>query len=785
MTRRIIKAELFVFLWMFFLFPWNSHAEKVLVFLDNSGTLKPVSTSYRMDIKNIMDVRGQHVYFFAPVGIADKNARRLVDSRLDKAVRDAHVDEIFNFRDIHTKIDPSFKLIENTEAFRIADKIIIISDMESDYQISEKRWYFDQNDLMDVRGYLRRMKSWVEKHNKKILIVLHGWEKSLDRYLRDHSQLKSNDETFDTFDQEMDLALQTAKLYGMVRESWRNQILTAKGLYRFKTFHPKAVEIHNMAAGKGIQSIEAFIHRLCGCLPHDDPEGYVCVREFRDTFQIRIDFDRRLGLNAYHKEKFLKDMENIVLFAGPKRTVYLKDRVAFMAFREKTAHDSSVDYHFQISAGSGTPYYYPVISASVRQGTGQIEEKPAFSDERKKTSLLDMLNWVESELTENLLKNYIATDFPPGTKSMHLFLTMSDQQVPVPAGYRIYAETRQPGAPDPLMSHIHQILDREVHEGKNYGAMTLAIPNINQDAAIFLKLPGDRESDAITGLPISRVTRQDMKTRRNIFINIASEKMRPYEMTFQNDNGPLSWRVYLKELGEKYLIDEKQISDPTKPYQVNLLPGLYQIEMIPEKEIKAEIIPNLKVMPDTGASAQERIMRDSVSFEPDPLKDPSAWAGFFQNGYGDEPTFEEVVMAQRSAYFLNALLGYTSDQLANNTPDPTRLDVIKRQWENIYKIYFSSAKDESNKRLLRRAMKEINLSNTTDAQDPDSFALLKYMFQMFIYKSSNYLKGSGEVAMSRRNTYNNWINDMEKDKFIKSALADRIRVRMDGTSMGQ
>lgn len=733
------------------------YADNYMVLMDNSETIKrlivsPRHITYLNDIIGVLKKSGENTFYFVPIGDPDRQRDIqkpwLVDSDSPPEEIPGMVARVFDFNDRYARIDGSLGDVEETDAFKETENIIIISDMEPVHRNKASPWELGESELMDVKNYVGRLGRWAETMDKKITIILHFW---------DRTPSMGDEKKIDSFEKDLDSAIrQTAR--GFVKDG---KDLVGTGLYMLKKRCKGGIRLLNIPfrLEKDEMNKEGFINKLCGCLPVEDPDEEICAKSIRTDFRVLIKFSPRVHLRKKHMERLKSDLPTAV-FAGPKRRIVMKEVIGSW----KPGHNDGVDYQFYVKKGKGRPFRKPRVKVTFQSPSGGVESKRDLRPDGRLSSYEDMITWLKNTIELNLLR-YIEEDFPAAKKSKKIFV--SDWLgKPLPRGHLFLSRWRLPHDKTLNKSKICKI-------DSDYGVVRLNLPRLAPELELIQKasFTGGESTEQL----IDCITDEQVKSRDDIYVEIRENLYKKCLFRFKGlDGGRCDFRVDLKAFDKRYKIFE--IKNAEGSVEVPLLPGEYEIEAAPVRKAHLlRVLGNHVVKPNR---IDEKIKREHVlHIRKDPLhgQNTAAWKKeVFGDAIPREPTENQKKLAIGSSIFLKALLRLTSNDLYNNKED------LKEYWNELSMLYFDRSKRPVHERLMTGAFLNIGLVDEDQKLQENAFAMLRAMFDMFIYGKSDWLEGTKDSTIERRKKYNDWIDFITDsrpgvDRFIGPAMADLLK----------
>jgi len=165
----IKKCVLFVLL---VLITFNTaYAHKVVIFMDNSGSIKQFQRSFfRNQIRKIFRLAERLKdldVVFIPIG-----NQPVKEKKLSIVTNADEIEDVFQFRDSYTHINDTLKRAEEEKIITNDTKLILfISDMEPDITNTEENWQLLAKDYQDLLNYYQVLQRWV-KSGKELQFIL-------------------------------------------------------------------------------------------------------------------------------------------------------------------------------------------------------------------------------------------------------------------------------------------------------------------------------------------------------------------------------------------------------------------------------------------------------------------------------------------------------------------------------------------------------------------------------------------------------------------------------------
>lgn len=723
-----------------FLIPISLKAESILVFMDNSASIKHLHDIYLREIETIMGLTGSNQVHFAVIGTSYTRNCKLLGSGIPTSERRVAIQNTFNFQDQNTLIYNSLKSVESCEAFKETDNILIISDMEPDHQVSAGSFVFDRQDLDDANNTHNLLKGWVAQ-GKQLHIVLHDWENVPERDNRDFEPFISTDESLISLWRAQKKKARQGKL---VREYSTNRKLVALSLLELKEYEPSAVHLFSMPLKKNNKpNHEGFRQVLCGFLPISPSEAAgVCDVEILKEFSVAIEISRPLALSRYFDQ--LRGLIKEIQLIGPLRhfkIVSLK-KGRWRKCDARLDHNIKADFYFRMCEGDSSPSYRePRLRTFAKDANGQWLPDDTFKVKKTDAALPNKeraTRWLASSINakhREIVSKYYKVPAPLKT----IYLVSQDQN-PVLGNYQLFVQYRFEGGQN----------DEETKRRlANKGIVKLPIP---REGIGYAKLCLNTEEGCYY---LGDLDVDDIDSPSDITFTIQARQKVPVT---------LKWGQFQKTgveifhkggaLGDEKVSVYKETFHSAMPAKISLLPGRYYWEAIPvnDKEKVLGSLGDLTVLsPKQGD--EKKIW---LELKNDPLAERSQWdsvMGGLLDSSG-ELTEEGQTFINGSAYFFVALLHYTSSKL-DSSPDE-----LRKLWQKVEWHIEDLSTDKP--RLLRRSLSMIKLGDKNEN-------LLNIMFDMFIRRESSALRGSTRQVQKARSSYKRWIKDLSR--VITPALA--------------
>jgi hypothetical protein len=756
--------------------PVVAASEQFIVLLDNSASVKGGDT-YLADIADIMSVAGRNHYLFAPIGAADDDAAGAPvavgskDGDREQALR-----SLFDFKDVHTRIDASLARIESRPDFADTDEVVIVSDMDPDSQLFRgSEWCFNDADIDDLIATNARLERWLEQ-GKRITIALHQWDRKSTAYFSD-DELRRIHEHLTR--RRAEIAERTVcdtpgRAQGNPntanRERAENRRLVEKVVKSLEVRYPTQVTLKNIPQNQP----EQFLGLLCGRLNVNDIDQQVCVVPEKKEFKVLIGFNNRLSVGQSQAEWFRRELPEEVYV--PQKRLIPKEQLEVLTRSPSRDEAGRYDYSFAVEPGSqGKPFYRPTIYSLVRRANGRVEMKENVVTEHDNPDHLAMMDWALTRITE-LLGNYIDDDFPvskPLKRIKVAKLGRDGKPQPIPRGYVFLVQTQYP--------EIEPIASRTSTPDGN-GLLKFRIPRSEgAKNSLLLRLAEDN-SILMAEIPADRI-----EGRKTINIGIRPEYFSPVSIDFapptaadsispdgaQGQALQVQLATYLKGADE-YEVHTEQLGIPGQA-RLELLPGTYRIEVTPvdRPDLRAIIQENLLVSSDRQ---QEPIPftleRDSLYRGiDDPI--PDTWLGLSEDWIGLGRLNNDALTAiGSSAYVLTALLRYSSIALADGAGDE-----LTNLWRLLRAELFNEER-QTKQRQLQRALDELFFTDDVDAST--CYLHAEAMFDQFIDARSPGFSGTtGEQKMLQLR-YKAWLDRIadrtaEHDRLLSKPLAERLK----------
>lgn len=722
-------------------------AGEVLVFLDNSASIKQLTRTYRDDILSVLGASPDRV-FFAPIG---DNASQgvLVDSYAPPAERTSLVDKTFRFSDVFTKIDGSLRAVEQSTSFVNIDRILVVSDMEPDSD-NVGPWSFNNQDLVDLEGFLGRLGRWASAEQKKVTLVLHGWQ----------AVPVVSPADIEDFPKEIRWRINQVPMSG---NNLVDRDLVVRGLLRLKRDYP-GIEMRVIPLTiDGDPNEEELRDVLCNYLAIKDPEVCWTYEAERTDFKMRVDFDRRMLLST-HLQETLRQSGGVKISIGPPRTIQMAKVESNLA----QDHDPGVDFHFRVRAGTGgKPFYNPTLTVSLKKADGSVEELGnALTPPQSLTSEEEMVAWANGEIG-NSLRSLITDHYPPVTKLKRFEVTGPDGQ-PLASGYRLQVRLS-------YSSTGSEPFESRTQETRRDAPVSFLLPTFYDEGVVRLKTRLLQDGVLKEGpeVDLHRLSKNDVKKRASVSFQVDPTVTRAFEVTHSGDpTVRFRFQVFLSTPDEKdppVYVSEVAYGSPRA---FRLLPGSYKWEAIPLNQ------PTLLAV--TGGEEVHYPPEETRSIElgirPDPLADESQWDVTVPNlMVAKSLTGDSIDVVNRSARTLPALFRYSSSYL-----ELGQKDNLIQLWQAIADVLFDPNALGTMQRRLERSLIEAGLTGADGALRPEAYIFARAAFSVFLKGEDPFVSGDSETALENRREYNAWLDRITDndpgDNLISPALKKHLRV---------
>jgi len=739
--------------------PQSLKAETTLVFLDNSGSIDYLQEVYLHDIETIMEVAGPNPIYFAPIGNYSSSGiscEQILSSNLSRSGRRAAIQNQFRFNNWYTKIYDSLSRLESCNAFKEADKILIISDMESDFQRTAGRWYFDRQDLDDVQNTQTLLQHWIEQ-GKEINLVLHGWNKVPKR---DGDFIRYQD-SFGTLWQTQFEQASDGKLVKQRRE---NKKLVALGLLELREQHPQAVHLFEMPLEmNGYRNEEAFLYVLCGTLPITRQEAaQVCVTRTKTKFNIAIDVAPQLVLSSRHRKHLYNQSQGGEIrdsqFIGPRRYFEIQSLRKGLSKH----HPTSAEFHFKIlRSRGGQPYWYPRMETFVKDLAGKWLPLKVITANKRQPSRQQAARWAADNINQ-ILNAFVKGLYPVLEPSKKIFLFNQDGSKLV-GNYEFSAYYR--------FSDGKNEEEAKWTDTVENGVIQLPLPKEVHSAKLYLKGPRFQDGRYEMGdLPVNLINSpQSIK-----FMIPDDRKVNvPIQLQFADVQPQATAIEFFHKGTTMHKTSVAQLTYKGSQSQLSLLPGRYYWEVIPvEEEILGTVGDKRVELPRPTKPVQKL----KIELKKDPLTEQSQWNSEMASLLNPDPEANVLTekggdLIEGSAHFFRALFHYTSSQLDNMTE-------LKQLWREVRTHINKLSLDRH--RLLKRSMLGIYLGDGTGNLIKEASDNLEMMFDIFITGTCAVCNSySSSQAIDARRRYRVWIRNLlrDRDRILSPELYNRLQPR--------
>jgi hypothetical protein len=739
-----------------------------VIFLDNSSSIKGLRDIYRHDLEVVMDSVGSDPFYLVAIGDSHKPPSQLqsqlLSSDLPKTERWDAIRQIFQFQDQYTHLHDSLKRFESDSAFKAAKQILIVSDMEPDYQIAAGSWVFDINDIYSVGNTQDLLRKWVEQ-GKQVYIVLHGWE---ERPQRDGQKILKDD----TFEDLLKVQVQKAQGGRLVREPTENKKLVALSLIELKAKYPESVHLYPMPREiNGYRNEEQFRQALCGFLPlstSDKPK--VCggavdkMPEGTGGFTIAIDIAPSLPLSDYFQ--VLKGQITDSEFIGPLRhfqVVHLDKGI-----RQDSRRPNTI-FYFKVREGKkGPPYHKPRLYTYAKDRNGQWLNCSSQEPSKRQSSPDQATRWLASTINDKLTK-IVGQYYPPDTVPKTIVL-LNENDHPLVGEYKFSVYYKFKGLPGEYETQKRHV-DQE-------GIINIPIYRELSQAKLYLKNKCERYYMGDLSVDL-------IKSPESIKFRIPRERKKAVTLTFEGAKSQTTEiEIFHQGGGQKISVHKGVYGSHRTPSPIYLLPGDYYWEAQPvgANKILGTSAKLTVLSPETDGS--QNLLIDLVS---DPLTVSQQRGSKISSilTSDGELTGNGEELIDGSAYFFKALLEYTSSEMSgysggkpscsSKQAQSARLCRVIKLWEAV-KIHIDKQSTDS-QRLLKRSLLMIGatINRETQALNEQDLESLKIMFDMFIYGNSVMIEGSASHARNARQHYRKWVKKLLSRQYISSQLAKILK----------
>ncbi|WP_028314629.1 hypothetical protein [Desulfatibacillum aliphaticivorans] len=677
-----------------------------LVFLDNSGSIKTeLSENYQENLLAIMSVISGPTWF-APVGDCDVERNIFPIIKSSKSKKMETIKKVFAFNDNYTKIDGSLKMAEDylreKNIFDEIDKILVISDMEPDYQVNRKPFYFEEKEYDDLINYLTRLESWLtEKEDRKIVFYLHDWNQKPESYN------SNKDSLFDDIRYSRNHVTKCKKNHWDIPENCStNRQLVKDGLARLKDKYGNRVRLEVIPikvpasgiSGGTIPNTEGLIDCLCNNLEVKDKKQEVCIVSTKKDFKVKVAFSTRLLANEGVGPKIFKKHIPDEIEAGHLRRIEAKVYYTLSGLSLENVLDDA-DYFARIDRGNThNPFAKPKITlyskADQRQGGSITPAMKNVCPPEELTSVGSMMKWTAGKL-EDLLKADIKENYPPSMKFKEVIIQDFIGH-DLAQGFDFRAA--------PVDSSLGDI--KMFRPTKKKGKVKLKVYTEGDSKIVYgWSLDDDFFEGEIKGLKLTNAQIRSRGVEKIRLPKKAFVKV-PFSFDVSELKGLVTNDVYLKiikkasNLNELYTAKKHVFSDIPHEY---LLPGEYLIEVYPQDDGILSFFLNSYLVKKFDQSVDKQ----GLLLELDPLANRNIWNEKFSRFIAMSSLHGEAVkLAPTSSNFLMALLTFSSEKFAKNE----NIYEVRRLWKGLKdEVYFNPETSQTMLRRSQRSMRNIGL----------------------------------------------------------------------------
>ena len=712
MTAKMRFSQTVVMLWVI---SCSVMAENIMIFMDNSGSVKEYSDFYYHYIEKVLDQKDPNdTFYFIPIGNSNRDYQEVTSKDL--------IRETFRFDEQYTHIYESLERAEKSRHFKNVDTILIISDMEPDYQVARAAWYFTQSEISSIKNTHLLLQRWSK--DKNIHIVLQGWE---DRPTKERYGIGEY-ETYATL-----LQTQTRRI---IFEN--NKKLAAFSLIAL--YEAKVVDLHARTKSKD-ENRAALGHIFCKTLPikdtkmcggnagDDDGDGDDDDNKISNNFTLTIDIAKPIPLSRYFPDlrKRIWDSQ----FIGPSRQFEIASlKKGFSKNRPTT------DFYFKVSPSKkGMSYSHPEIVVHAK-----CTKSAAYSSPKRLSSPEQATRWIASTINSEL-KRLVTQCYPPPAP-LKLIHVKDHKGQKFPGSYNFLAHYIYTG---------NQTSEKTPESNIDNGTIELRMPHDIDSASLYL-IYGEEEEEYLIGtLPVNQ-----MKSLEALTFHIPINKTLEVSVSSNQDT---SANLEIISEGDESTITNDSISQNAKT--LYLLPGKYSWYAIPESTQILSAFSQFNLKPNV---AQPTI---TVDLEDDPLATRQTWDNLtarILDEYSRYITEEGRELVNRSAFFLKALLTYTSKNNNNKTV---------RFWKEIFQ-HINTLSSTQQKKVLKRSLLQVKLVDRYGNLKTGAIQNMNIMFNIYIYGRSRSIEGNGGNAQKTRKRYKGWIRHLLDQGYISYELATQL-----------
>lgn len=709
-----------------------------IVLLDNSGTMKKLSRTYRNDIFDFLSrvAPGQRL-LFAPIG-PQAGLKQMLDS--NKTIDENAIQASFSFTAGTTPLAESFSAYDATTAMSCASHIIIVSDMEPDHQITGKRWHFSREDIEDLKHYQTILRGWLQ-NNRRVTVLLHKWHEiprpssyssdDLDHYP------ETLDETIRTIRAQQPQQInrygfREPKSAGSVKQvAAARQRLTAMGLAWLKRDYRQQFILYAIPSHvNGQLNEEGFRRKMCAVLKEPLGKHWLDLCGTPDglqPIQARVDFMSRGLIQGLEIEGFINSLPTQAFGKGGARSINWQ-----VDTRGSEVSDE-IQFHVKVKRESGKAYEEPTFSISGKD----INSEPVVVVAEQSSPTVwqnrqEMQNWLADEL-DSKITDFLQTYHVLKRKRKTFIITSKDQTLDG-SYFRLEIDFGK-GWEDYQKQRISR--DR----------LTMSVPRNFQEARLTMELGTDhwvnvggfRVEDVVSSRDI-HLTFDPQTTYKNImYVNLCldepqlQDNLDPDDACRQNPPSfPVTVEFWQTDfLQNRHLIKSEMlvpfIRRDAHQYSIELLPQTVEVRVIPPKD-KEWLVYTVETQIEHDKVLTIRLQRDRLATNWD------ATCYQFDDLRGD-PDYLTRLHLEGSSHYFYRMFEYTAQRLKQS--NPSEIQEIEKIWRTLNHALFEAQQAFN----IRLAMNGIGLSEDR----PMSMDILRLLFASFVGETPT-LDPSKELA---------------------------------------
>jgi hypothetical protein len=748
------------------------------VFVDNSRSVKKLSSTYAWDMWNLLS-RGEpkgNLYFSA-IAPAAKQPWQLSSSDATLLSNDAKVQQVFDFNGQTTPIADSLARAETDPAFADIGRIVVISDMDPDHQFQNRPFNLQNRDLRDLKSTLETMDRWLGE-GRKLDLVLHGWARIPNPKDYDSTALQGYPAKLQ---RQIDQGGSVANGKPLVSEGlawlgWKaGQDANANRL------RMRAIKTR-LAGGK--LNEEGFQLQLCDLLQQTlgnyldlDVCGGASIADVlpADT-PIGARFDVQRGMMTPRMQHILTDnWPDQLAAAGVPRAIAPPEIQIGGSDNRPDSSLQQLQFMLQGTDAGPRPFNYPRLTArgwSRSEGWKALRTSPP---DRPFDNQEEMLHWAAAE-AQKVMASFIEAYHPPATKLKKFWLTDTAGD-PLPDGLHFKVIFDADGAQQSGNSTV---------ASTRGGVVQLRIPVQFKDAQLLMVKPEAPYEALATAFA---VTPEQVQSRQGIRGKVQGDNFTNKQSLFvctatADDpetcdgevpaNDTLELQLYLKTGNDElasYLSATSADSD-----------GRIRREgpnLIIERLVPGNYVADVRVR----ENPPRWLTSTNVSLNPVDSPDAILIMSPDRLANGVEPTYFKTVDDGRrlhprsreylrgSAYYLERLLQFTSEQLANDGDERELIALWNAIRTEVYGEGNSAGRTERYQKWLTPAMEPLGLTRN-GKPNPRAMRLQHAMLNRFIGCHDQQLDRSASADFKR--AYVRMIRQLRNAELINKPLYQRL-----------